>query len=255
LACIKFVVVGASGSGKTCLINRYVDASYQVDTPATVGANYVPKQINLFGTKVKLSIWDLTGADHFDQLGPMFYSGAQVVVVVYDITQQGSFQKARKWVEEIKAAQGNRTVIALVGAKCDLYKDRKVDVQPVSTNYIAEKELVWTEVSAQADEGVKELFTDLAEKGLKKLIYSEEKPQQEMPTWVPDSCAVRCSSCLTLFSFSVRRHHCRKCGFLFCNLCSSGRVPLPACGKKPVRICDACMKVCCNQQSNKSIAK
>jgi len=86
LACIKFVVVGASGVGKTCLISRYVDSNYRPDTPSTIGANYVPKQINLFGTKVKLSIWDLTGVDHFDQLGSMFYAGAQVVIIVYDVT-------------------------------------------------------------------------------------------------------------------------------------------------------------------------
>ena len=49
------------------------------------------------------------------------------------------------------------------------------------------------------------LFKTAAEKGLKKVIYSEDAPQLEAPVWVPDSCATTCSSCLTLFSFSVRR--------------------------------------------------
>ena len=61
------------------------------------------------------------------------------------------------------------------------------------------------------------------------------------PHWVPDGHALCCSSCGATFSFLLRRHHCRCCGAVFCESCSSHRTAAPGWGfEHPVRVCDEC---------------
>lgn len=61
------------------------------------------------------------------------------------------------------------------------------------------------------------------------------------PIWVPNRHAIACSSCTVSFSFLNRRHHCRRCGNIFCQKCSSKRIALPQFGfEKLVRVCDGC---------------
>ena len=57
--------------------------------------------------------------------------------------------------------------------------------------------------------------------------------------WTEDSDVISCSLCQREFSLIVRKHHCRNCGQIFCNECSSKMAPI-ASNKKPVRVCDAC---------------
>ncbi|ESO84310.1 hypothetical protein LOTGIDRAFT_132243, partial [Lottia gigantea] len=65
--------------------------------------------------------------------------------------------------------------------------------------------------------------------------------------WTDDTEATDCSACRKAFSVTNRRHHCRNCGHIFCNDCSSKTVPLAA-SKKPVRVCDACFTEVSNKR-------
>lgn len=59
--------------------------------------------------------------------------------------------------------------------------------------------------------------------------------------WVPDSLAERCYHCRAAFTVLLRRHHCRRCGNVFCDGCSSARIPLVSAGfLTPVRVCQKC---------------
>jgi hypothetical protein len=66
-----------------------------------------------------------------------------------------------------------------------------------------------------------------------------------LPKWTPDKARARCRAgrCTKEFSIAVRRHHCRYCGEIFCNQCTSQRLPLPQLGiKRAVRLCEECYK-------------
>eukprot|EP00106_Octopus_bimaculoides_P020910 XP_014788352.1 PREDICTED: zinc finger FYVE domain-containing protein 21-like isoform X1 [Octopus bimaculoides] len=64
------------------------------------------------------------------------------------------------------------------------------------------------------------------------------------PNWVPDNEYVHCMQCQVRFALMNRRHHCRRCGRLFCSRCCENKVALPRmCFIDPVRMCGSCTKI------------
>ncbi|KAL6634640.1 hypothetical protein ACP70R_027311 [Stipagrostis hirtigluma subsp. patula] len=67
------------------------------------------------------------------------------------------------------------------------------------------------------------------------------KPSLRGATWVVD--ASHCQGCSVQFSLFTRKHHCQRCGGLFCSSCTQQRMVLRGQGDSPVRICDPCKKL------------
>lgn len=94
----------------------------------------------------------------------MYYRGASAAVVVYDITHPSSFERAKKWVSELRQNVANAAlVIALVGNKADLADQRSVP-ESDAREYAAEAGLLYFESSAKDNVNVTELFDTVAEK-------------------------------------------------------------------------------------------
>ena len=89
---------------------------------------------------------------------PMYYRNANCAVVVYDITQSASLEKARNWIRELQRQADPSIVIALCGNKTDLEARRQV-TQEEAKKYAEEEGLMWGETSAKSGEGVSEIFT------------------------------------------------------------------------------------------------
>jgi len=88
----------------------------------------------------------------------MYYRNANCAVVVYDITQAASLEKARTWIRELQRQADPSIVIALCGNKTDLAARRQVS-QEEAKKYADEEGLMWAETSAKSGEGVQEIFT------------------------------------------------------------------------------------------------
>lgn len=84
------------------------------------------KKININGRRVNLSIWDTAGQEKFHALGPIYYRMSNGAVLVYDITDQDSFQKVKNWVKELKKMLGSEICLTIAGNKIDLEKERNV---------------------------------------------------------------------------------------------------------------------------------
>mmetsp|Transcript_27176 Transcript_27176/g.54692 ORF Transcript_27176/g.54692 Transcript_27176/m.54692 type:complete len:92 (+) Transcript_27176:100-375(+) len=70
---------------------------------------------------------------------------------------------------------------------------------------------------------------------------SVSRPRQQAPTWQADRDCKSCTKCKSPFSFFVRKHHCRHCGFIFCEECSAKTCSIPQFDiNTPVRVCDDC---------------
>jgi GTPase SAR1 family protein len=89
---------------------------------------------------------------------PMYYRNANCAVVVYDITQTASLEKARTWIRELQRQADPSIVIALCGNKSDLSARRQVSEEEAK-KYAEEEGLMWAETSAKSGEGVTEIFT------------------------------------------------------------------------------------------------
>lgn len=75
---------------------------------------------------MKLQIWDTAGQERFRSMAPIYYRGAHVCVLVYDISDRQSFEDVRSWLEELGRTVPKETMIYVVGAKIDLERKRAV---------------------------------------------------------------------------------------------------------------------------------
>jgi len=156
----KVVMLGASGVGKSSLVLRFVLDKFSDSTEATIGAAFLTKSVVCEDYTLKFEIWDTAGQERFKSLAPMYYRNSRVAVVVYDISNTDSFEKAKEWVDEFRAAEQNsERIIALVGNKADL--PRKVGTL-VAQQYAEENGLMWMETSAKESINVNKLFESIA---------------------------------------------------------------------------------------------
>ena len=110
---------------------------------------------------IKFEIWDTAGQERYHSLAPMYYRGAAAAVVVFDLTEPGSYDRAKAWVSELKHSGEDDCVIALAGNKCDLTPAVAVDDVE---EYAREQGVLFFRTSAKAGTNVPEMFKALAEK-------------------------------------------------------------------------------------------
>ncbi|KAJ1698560.1 hypothetical protein LUZ63_007072 [Rhynchospora breviuscula] len=162
----KLVLLGDMGTGKTSLVVRFVKGQYCDCQESTIGAAFFSQVLSLNDAIVKFDIWDTAGQERYHSLAPMYYRGAAAAIVVYDISSTDSFARAKKWVEELKRQGNTYMIMALVGNKVDLEKDRKVHIEE-GTQYAEENGLYFTETSAKTALNVNELFYEVAKRLVK----------------------------------------------------------------------------------------
>ena len=101
----KVVMLGESGVGKTCVINRYISNTFNPESMSTSGASYTSKTMyfDKYEKNMKFDIWDTAGQEKFRSLTKIFYKDTSVAVLVYDITRKDSFNEVKNyWYGQIK---------------------------------------------------------------------------------------------------------------------------------------------------------
>jgi len=157
----KLVLLGESAVGKSSLVLRFVKGQFHEYQESTIGAAFLTQTVCLDDATVKFEIWDTAGQERYHSLAPMYYRGAQVAIVVYDITSQETFGRAKTWVKELQRQASPNIVIALAGNKLDLADKRMVE-QAEALAYAEENGLLYMETSAKTAANVEELFKAIA---------------------------------------------------------------------------------------------
>ena len=101
----KVVILGESGVGKTCIISRFINDTFDDGSVTTTGASYVGKNMifNDYNQVLNFEIWDTAGQEKYRSLTSIFYKDASIAILVYDITNEDSFQEIQNyWYEQIK---------------------------------------------------------------------------------------------------------------------------------------------------------
>lgn len=159
----KLVLLGDSGVGKSSLVIRYVKEQFYEFQESTIGAAFLTRTLDLGEYKVKFEIWDTAGQERYHSLAPMYYRGAAAGIVVYDITDEASFERAKAWIQELQREGSPNILIALAGNKVDLEPQRKVSVNDAKQCAV-DNGLLFTETSAKTDQNVAALFETIAQR-------------------------------------------------------------------------------------------
>ena len=185
----KIVLVGNSSTGKTSLVRRFTDHTFEGDTQkATVGVQFQVVTIPLqSGCKAKLQIWDTAGQERFRAISSAYYRGAHGVVLVFDLTSEQSFEDLPSWLEEVRnhhpeirdsvrrqdyedeleyeiayeEQRLNAPLLHLLGNKIDLGRERAVTHERAAA-YAEQHDMAYRETSAKVGSGVFDAFLELA---------------------------------------------------------------------------------------------
>ena len=91
MAQIKLLLIGDSGVGKSCCLLRFSEDSFTPSFITTIGIDFKIRTIELDGKRVKLQIWDTAGQERFRTITTAYYRGAMGILLVYDVTDERSF--------------------------------------------------------------------------------------------------------------------------------------------------------------------
>ena len=156
----KVVLLGESGVGKTCIISRYINGTYDEKSESTNGASYASKTISYenIGKSLQFDIWDTAGQERYRALTKFFYKDAAIAILVYDITRKESFDEMKNyWYNQLKNFSGKNIIIGIAGNKSDLY-DKEAVSEEEARKFASEIGAIFRLTSAFNNNNIDELF-------------------------------------------------------------------------------------------------
>ena len=164
---IKIVLLGESAVGKTSIIQRFTNDSFDLNCISSLSAQFNSKTVKINGESLKFDVWDTAGQEKYRSLARIFYKDARVIIFVYDITNLKSFQEIQKyWYNETKDNCDNDVIYALVGNKSDLYEKEEVNEEE-ARQYAESINALFQLTSAKSNSGIDILFETFGKKFLK----------------------------------------------------------------------------------------
>ena len=189
----EVILVGESNVGKTSIFKKFIDDTFSDTLACTINIDYRVKSIKINENLiVDLKIYDTAGQEKFKALTKKYYQNANGVILVFDLTDENSFTKLNKWVNDINDNAGNVEVI-LVGNKSDL-ENRKVS-ETKAQIFAKEKKMKYIETSAKEGKNILLLFEEL--------IIGMNKRKNDESSSIPEMGSVN-------YSYLVKRTELNK---------------------------------------------
>uniref|UniRef100_A0A3B4BA68 ZRAB1B, member RAS oncogene family a n=1 Tax=Periophthalmus magnuspinnatus TaxID=409849 RepID=A0A3B4BA68_9GOBI len=175
----KLLLIGDSGVGKSCLLLRFADDTYTESYISTIGVDFKIRTIELDGKTIKLQIWDTAGQERFRTITSSYYRGAHGIIVVYDVTDQESFNNVKQWLQEIDRYASENVNKLLVGNKCDLTTKKVVDY--TTAKFADNLGIPFLETSAKSATNVEQAFMTMAAEIKKRMVnYKRVQKRQSL---------------------------------------------------------------------------
>ncbi|KAG7319878.1 hypothetical protein KOW79_017021 [Hemibagrus wyckioides] len=157
----KLLLIGDSGVGKTCVLFRFSEDAFNSTFISTIGIDFKIRTIELDGKKIKLQIWDTAGQERFRTITTAYYRGAMGIMLVYDITNEKSFDNIKNWIRNIEEHASADVEKMILGNKCDINEKRQVS-KDRGEKLALEYGIKFMETSAKANINVENAFLTLA---------------------------------------------------------------------------------------------
>ncbi|XP_075231974.1 ras-related protein Rab-28-like [Lycorma delicatula] len=179
---IKIVIVGEPSSGKTALASRYCYEDFSRQYYPTAGVDFYLKRTILQGNRpLRLVIWDISGQALGGSMFDKYLFGAQVVMLVFDITNSNSFTRLIDWIEAIRRMfRDKKPVLALVANKGDMEHQRAIPFEK-QVRFANENGISTHSISARTGENVSVCFQRICAEllGL-RLSRADQEEQQNL---------------------------------------------------------------------------
>lgn len=182
----KILIIGNSSVGKTSFLFRYADDSFTSAFVSTVGIDFKVKTVFRNEKRVKLQIWDTAGQERYRTITTAYYRGAMGFILMYDVTNEESFNSVQDWVTQIQQYSWDNAQVILVGNKCDMEDERVVSTER-GKQLADQLRLEFFESSAKENINVKIVFERLVDIICEKMSESLDSD----PTMVSASKGTR----------------------------------------------------------------
>ncbi|XP_055712838.1 ras-related protein Rab-27A-like isoform X3 [Phlebotomus papatasi] len=172
---LKFLLIGDSAVGKTCLLYQYTDGVFHQSARfiSTVGIDFREKRI-LYTSGARthrlfLQLWDTAGQERFRSLTTAFYRDAMGFLLIFDLTNERSFLEVQNWIEQLKFhAYCETPDIVLCGNKCDLEHLRVVS-ESRARHFADRHGMPYLETSASTGKNVEKAVEVLVERVMARM--------------------------------------------------------------------------------------
>jgi len=164
----KYIVIGDSGVGKSCLLLQFTQHKFQTVHEVTIGVEFGSRMVDIDGEQIKLQVFDTAGQETFRSIARSYYRGAAGALLVYDVTRRETFEHLAAWLRDAREYSSPELVVIVVGNKCDLEAERHVATEE-GQKFAEENGLVFLETSANTAHNVEKAFVTVATDVIKKI--------------------------------------------------------------------------------------
>lgn len=172
----KFIIIGDSNTGKSCLLRYFIDRKFSKDFRHTIGVEFGCRKAVVRDKTVKLQIWDTAGQERFRSVTQTYYRGAAGCLLVYDVTSRETYTNLTRWLKDARALARPDITVVVVGNKCDQKSAREVTLLEAS-RFAQENDLLFMETSALTGECVDAVFVKCASTILGKIENGQIDPE------------------------------------------------------------------------------
>lgn len=170
--------MGETEVGKTSLLEYFVNGQAASHTPTTPGASFMKKQMVIDDNCVNFQLWDTAGQERFRAIAPMYYRGADAVLLVYEVGSQRSFLEIEKyWLEEVRSKSSASAVVFVVQNKCDIPAEDRQTSDSVCEAFARENGVRLFKTSGKTGEGIAEMFVQVYRDVVQRAAQREDQPK------------------------------------------------------------------------------
>ena len=165
------MVLGDPSVGKTSLIRRFIENRFAEDYITTIGVDFLKKDVVVDKTGATLVLWDVAGQAKYANFKKYYYTGANFLIIVFDITKIQTFQNITRWLGDAQEILGDPINYAIFANKADLANEREV----TNYDYFQSADMLFEliETSAKTGHNVNEMFTRIARFLIQKQVSIE----------------------------------------------------------------------------------
>ena len=172
----KLIFLGDQNVGKSSILNRFLNDTFVEEYQATIGLDFQSKNVQIDNQDIHLLLYDTAGQEKFRSLIPMYTRDANIILLVYDITNKESFENLSLWLKDLTNININEVIVCIVGNKIDLTEKREVTNEE-GQKFGEEHDFIFQEVSVKTGDGFSELFY----KSLFEKIRTKFRPMGQQP--------------------------------------------------------------------------